>query len=160
MERYILLKRPPESDQWFQSYEQLEDSQNKRKQKKFIVFLAISHNQCSWLPNDSTRLLHICELYMFYCITLMHRLLCWPFRMLTPFFPKTLSLIQNGQYYCVFWRWPSILHKFGDYFTKLWQINIIQDIIVSHSDYVNKDFYWYKCFELFWRKMRGCLGWG
>ncbi len=26
LERYILLKTPPESDQWFQSYEQLKDS--------------------------------------------------------------------------------------------------------------------------------------
>ena len=28
----------PESDKWFQSYEQLKDYQNKRKQKKFIPF--------------------------------------------------------------------------------------------------------------------------
>ncbi len=34
--RYILLQTPPESDQWFQSYEQLTDSQNNRKQKKLI----------------------------------------------------------------------------------------------------------------------------
>ncbi len=31
------MKTPPESDQWFQSYEQLKDSQNYRKQNKFIL---------------------------------------------------------------------------------------------------------------------------
>ena len=36
LERYILLKTPPELDQWFQNYEQLKDSQSNRKQKKFI----------------------------------------------------------------------------------------------------------------------------
>ncbi len=36
LERYILLKTPPELDQWFHSYEQLKDSQNNRKQNKFI----------------------------------------------------------------------------------------------------------------------------
>ncbi len=38
LERYILLKTPPESDQWFQSYEQLKNSKNNRKLKKFIPF--------------------------------------------------------------------------------------------------------------------------
>ena len=38
LERYILLKTPPELDQRFQSYQQLNDSQNNRKQKKFILF--------------------------------------------------------------------------------------------------------------------------
>ena len=32
LERYILLKTPLESVQWFQGYEQIEDSQNNRKQ--------------------------------------------------------------------------------------------------------------------------------
>ncbi len=57
MERYILMKTSPESDQWFQSYEQLKDSQNNRKQTKrnAFLFLATSHNQCSWLQTDSAR---------------------------------------------------------------------------------------------------------
>ena len=38
LERYILLKTPPELDHWFQSYEQLKLSQNNRKQKKIIPF--------------------------------------------------------------------------------------------------------------------------
>ena len=38
LERYILLKTPPESDQWFQGYEHLNDSLNNRKQRKFILF--------------------------------------------------------------------------------------------------------------------------
>ena len=38
LERYILLKTPHESDHWFQSYEQLKDSQNNRKQRKLIPF--------------------------------------------------------------------------------------------------------------------------
>ncbi len=37
LERYILLNTTPQSDQWFQSYEQLKDSQNNRKQKKFFI---------------------------------------------------------------------------------------------------------------------------
>ena len=38
LERYILLKTPPESDQWLQSYEQLKGSQNNRKQKEICSF--------------------------------------------------------------------------------------------------------------------------
>ena len=38
LEWYILLKTPPESDQWFISYKQLKDSQNNRTQKKLISF--------------------------------------------------------------------------------------------------------------------------
>ncbi len=38
LERYILLKTPPESVQWYQSYEHLKGSQNNRKQKKSIPF--------------------------------------------------------------------------------------------------------------------------
>ena len=47
LERYILLKTPPELDQWFQSYEQLKDSQNiNRKQKKihFFFWLYLTNN--------------------------------------------------------------------------------------------------------------------
>ena len=38
LEWCIMLKIPPESNHWFQSYEQLKDPQNNRKQKKFIPF--------------------------------------------------------------------------------------------------------------------------
>ncbi len=55
LERYMLLKTPPESDQWFQSYEQLEDSQNKAKGICSDFLCYISHNQCSLLLNDSAR---------------------------------------------------------------------------------------------------------
>ena len=44
LEKYILLKNPPESDQWFQSYEQLKDSQHNRKQRNSFLFLAITIN--------------------------------------------------------------------------------------------------------------------
>ncbi len=37
----------------------LKDSQNNRKQPKFIICLAISHNWCSWLITDSARSFHI-----------------------------------------------------------------------------------------------------
>ena len=45
LEWYILLKTPPEFDQWFQSYEQVKDSQNNKKQKEIHSFFWISHNQ-------------------------------------------------------------------------------------------------------------------
>ncbi len=62
LEKYILLKAPPESDQWFQSYEQSKDSQKNRKQKKWIpFFLAVSHNRFSRLLSDSARSQHICK---------------------------------------------------------------------------------------------------
>ena len=65
LEKYILLKAPPESDQWFQSYEQFKDSQNKTKEINSLV-LAVSHNQCSRLPTDPARFQHICKaLYVF-----------------------------------------------------------------------------------------------
>ena len=50
LERYILLKTPPKSNQWFQSYEQLKDSQNYRKQKKFIPLSGYS--SISMLPSS------------------------------------------------------------------------------------------------------------
>ncbi len=56
LKRYILLKTPLESDQWFQSYEQLKYSQNNRKQKKFIPFfwlyLAINAPNFQLIPLD------------------------------------------------------------------------------------------------------------
>ena len=52
-------ENPPESDQWFPSYEQLKGSQNNKKQKKFIPFtgwisvnapdfrlIPLDHNTC------------------------------------------------------------------------------------------------------------------
>ncbi len=58
VEMLILLKTPPESDQWLQSYEELKDSQNNRKQKKFIPFsgcisLSMLPTSICWLiPQD------------------------------------------------------------------------------------------------------------
>ena len=56
LERYILLKTPLESVQWFQGYEQLKGFQNNRNS---FLFLAISHNQCCRLPTDPARSQHI-----------------------------------------------------------------------------------------------------
>ncbi len=43
----------------FYYFEQLRDSQNKRKQTKFISLSGcIARNKCSWLPTDSTRSQH------------------------------------------------------------------------------------------------------
>ncbi len=58
-ERYVLLKTPPESDQWFQSYSNwkiLKTIENKRNSS---LFLAVSHSQCSRLLTDPTRSQHI-----------------------------------------------------------------------------------------------------
>ena len=52
LERNILLKIPSKSDQWFQSYEQLKDSQNIENKRNLFLFLAISHNQCFRLHTD------------------------------------------------------------------------------------------------------------
>ena len=70
LESYILLKTPLESDQWFQSYEQileeqLKDSQNNRKPKKKILFLAISHNQYSRLRLIGTHILKTLKWYSY-----------------------------------------------------------------------------------------------
>ncbi len=61
LERYILLKTPLESVQWFQGYEQLKCSQNNRKQLyKFIPFLDILFQyQCCRLATDPARSQHI-----------------------------------------------------------------------------------------------------
>ncbi len=62
LERYILIKKnPPESDQWFQSYEQLKDSQNNSKTKESHSFfwLYLTINAQDFLLTDSTRLQHI-----------------------------------------------------------------------------------------------------
>ena len=64
MERYILLKAPSESDQWFQSYEQSKDSQNNRKQRNSFLSLAISHNNAPdfWLTllDCNTYIFNVC----------------------------------------------------------------------------------------------------
>ena len=52
LERYILLKTPPELVQWFQINEQLKDSQNRKRKEFFFIVL---HNQCSHLATDSAR---------------------------------------------------------------------------------------------------------
>ena len=51
-----MLKTPPEPDQWFQSYE---DSQNNRKQNKYISFSCCTRNQCCRLQTDPARSQHI-----------------------------------------------------------------------------------------------------
>ena len=56
LEKYILLKTPPQLNRWFQSYEQLKDCQQNKKNHSF---LATSHNQCSRLLTDSARAQHI-----------------------------------------------------------------------------------------------------
>ncbi len=60
----ILLKTPPESDERFQSYEQLKDFQNNKKQKKFIPFFSgyISQSMCSRLPTDTATLCPVLRL--------------------------------------------------------------------------------------------------
>ena len=53
--RGILLKIPPEVDQWFQSHKQWKDSQNNRKQKKLIPFsgnLTINAPNFQLIPLD------------------------------------------------------------------------------------------------------------
>ncbi len=57
-ERYILLKTPPESDQWFQSYWKI--LKTIEKKRNVFFFLVVSHNQCSWLPIDpATQMCHV-----------------------------------------------------------------------------------------------------
>ncbi len=62
LDSYILLKTQPESGQWFQSYEQLKDSQNNRKQKKFNSFFGLGLYLTTNASNfrlDSARSQHI-----------------------------------------------------------------------------------------------------
>ena len=44
LERYILMKTPPESDQWFYRYEQRKDSQNNRKLIHSFFWLYLTIN--------------------------------------------------------------------------------------------------------------------
>ncbi len=53
--RYILLKTPPESDQWFQSYSNWKTLRTTENKRNAFVFLAVSHNQCCRLPTDPAR---------------------------------------------------------------------------------------------------------
>ncbi len=96
LKRYILLKTPPESHQWFQSYDQLKDSQNNRKQKK-CLFLAISHNQCSWLLTDSARSQHKC-VYVRRNNCFLHKASAWNTHTCTP--PLYQIHIHNWTYTC------------------------------------------------------------
>ncbi len=55
LKRYILLKTPPESDQWFQNYEQLKDSQNNRNKRNsflFWLYLTINTRDFQLIPLD------------------------------------------------------------------------------------------------------------
>ena len=58
LERYILLKTPLESVQWFQmsNWRVLRTIENNRNS---FLFLATSHNQCCRLPTDPARSQHI-----------------------------------------------------------------------------------------------------
>ena len=58
-ERHILLKTPPESDQWFQSYSNWKILKTIENKRNAFLFLAVSHNQCSPLLTDPGRLQHI-----------------------------------------------------------------------------------------------------
>ncbi len=58
LQRYILLKTPPESDQWFQGYEQLKilrTIENNRNSFPLVVY----QNQYCRLPTDPARSQHI-----------------------------------------------------------------------------------------------------
>ena len=64
LERYILLKTPPKSDQWFISYEQLKDAQNNRKQEIFRPFSG--HISQSMLAAPDFRLIQL-DCNIIYC---------------------------------------------------------------------------------------------
>ena len=55
--RYILMKTPPESDQWFQSYSKMKNSHKNRKQKKYVPFSGCISQ--SMLSTNYTRSQHI-----------------------------------------------------------------------------------------------------
>ncbi len=63
LEMYILLKTLPESDQWFQSYSNWKVLRTIENKRNGFLFLAISHNQCSWLLTDPAWSQHIYESY-------------------------------------------------------------------------------------------------
>ena len=60
LERFLLLKIPPELDQCFQNYKQLKGSQNNSKQQKFIL---LSGYIAQYAPNFRLILLD-CNAYM------------------------------------------------------------------------------------------------
>ena len=55
---YILVKTPPESDQWFQSYTIKRFSKQKKTKENAFLFLAIPHNQWCQLQTDPARSQH------------------------------------------------------------------------------------------------------
>ncbi len=59
---YILLKTPPESDHWFQSYSEWKILKTIENKRNAFLFLAVSHNQCSRLPtlDCNTCMLEFC----------------------------------------------------------------------------------------------------
>ncbi len=57
--RCFLVKTPPESDQWFQSYTNWKILKTIENKRNSFLFLAVSHNQCSRLPTDPARSQHI-----------------------------------------------------------------------------------------------------
>ncbi len=50
-----MLKTPPESDQWFQSYSNWKILKTVENKRNGFLFLAVSHNQCSRLPIDPAK---------------------------------------------------------------------------------------------------------
>ncbi len=67
-ERYILLKTPPEPDQWFQSYSNWKILKTIENKRNAFLFLSVSQNQCSRLPTEPARSQHIlrilCAMYL------------------------------------------------------------------------------------------------
>ena len=61
LERYILLKTTPESDQWFQSYSNWKILKTIENKRNAFLFLALSHNRCCRLLTDPARSQHICD---------------------------------------------------------------------------------------------------
>ena len=62
--RYILVKQPPELNQWFYEVIAMERSSKQQKTKRnAFFFLAGSHNQCYRLPTDPARSQHILVAY-------------------------------------------------------------------------------------------------
>ncbi len=60
-ERYILPKTAPESDQLVNTYSNWRILKTIEIERNTFLFLAVSHNQCSWLPIDSAISQHICQ---------------------------------------------------------------------------------------------------
>ena len=61
-------ENPTESDQWFQSYSNCKILNTIENKRNVFLFLAVSHNQFSWLLTDPTRSQHIFGLLHWKCI--------------------------------------------------------------------------------------------